>query len=54
MLQGTCLDADILPTYETFYLFPAGTDYVYASRFPRKGAHTGYFEKKHFQDQGNE
>ncbi|WP_046180370.1 hypothetical protein [Domibacillus tundrae] len=48
MLQGICSDPEILPTGETFFLFPAGTDYVYASRFPRKGAHTGCFEKKHF------
>lgn len=48
MLQGKCLYPDILPTYETFYLFPDGNDLVYASRFPRKGAHTGCYEKKHF------
>ncbi|MGG3449914.1 hypothetical protein [Domibacillus aminovorans] len=45
MLQGTCIDPDILATEETLYLFPAGTDYMYASRFPRKSAHTGCFLK---------
>ncbi|WP_018392465.1 hypothetical protein [Bacillus sp. 37MA] len=49
MLQGTCIDSDILPAGETFYLFPAGTDYVYASRFPRKSAHTGCFPIDRFK-----
>jgi hypothetical protein len=49
MLQGTCIDNDILPAGETFYLFPAGTDYVYASRFPRKNAHTGCFSIDRFR-----
>ena len=48
MLQGKCLDPDILPTYETFYLFPVGNNHFYASKFPRKSAHTGCFQKKHF------
>jgi hypothetical protein len=49
MLQGTCLDSDILTAGETFFLFPAGTDYVYASRFPRKNAHTGCFPIDRFK-----
>ncbi|OAH53103.1 hypothetical protein AWH48_12155 [Domibacillus aminovorans] len=49
MLQGTCIDSDVLGAGETFYLFPAGTDYVYASRFPRKSAHTGCFPIDRFK-----
>jgi hypothetical protein len=49
MLQGTCLDSDILTAGETFFLFPAGTDYVYASRFPRKNAHIGCFSIDRFR-----
>jgi hypothetical protein len=49
MLQGTCINNDILPAGETFYLFPANAGYVYASRFPRKGAHTGCFSIDRFR-----
>ncbi|OAH59197.1 hypothetical protein AWH48_15740 [Domibacillus aminovorans] len=49
MLQGTCINNDILPAGEAFYLFPANDDYVYVSRFPRKSAHSDCFEKKYFQ-----
>ncbi|OES45253.1 hypothetical protein [Domibacillus iocasae] len=48
MLQGACVDPEIFPASETFFLFPAGTDYVYASRFPQKSAHIGCYEKKNF------
>lgn len=49
MLQGQSLDADILPNYERLSLFLVGKDHIYASRFPRKDAHTGCFQKSHFQ-----
>ncbi|MET1031598.1 hypothetical protein [Domibacillus tundrae] len=49
MLQGICLDSEILPVEETFFLFPVGDDLVYASGFPRKSAHTGCFQKDRFQ-----
>ncbi|OES46018.1 hypothetical protein [Domibacillus iocasae] len=49
MLQGACIDADILLAGETLFLFPAVPDYVYASRFPRKSVYTGCYEKKHFR-----
>ncbi len=49
MLQGTCINNDILLAGEAFYLFPANDDYVYVSRFPRKSAHSDCFEKKYFQ-----
>ncbi|MGG3452072.1 hypothetical protein ABER98_19865 [Domibacillus aminovorans] len=49
MLQGACIDPDILATGETIYLFPAGTDYVYTSRFPCKSTHTGCFPIDRFQ-----
>lgn len=49
MLQGTCIDPDILPAGETFFLFPAGGNSFYASEFPRKGAHTGCFRKDLFE-----
>ncbi|MGG3451875.1 hypothetical protein ABER98_18790 [Domibacillus aminovorans] len=49
MLQGTCINNDILLAGEAFYLFPANDDYVYVSRFLRKSAHSDCFEKKYFQ-----
>lgn len=49
MLQGACIDSDILAVGEIFYLFPVGTDYVYASRFPRKSTHTGCFPIDRFK-----
>lgn len=48
MLRGYCLDVEILPTNILFYLFPHGKHNFYASRFPKKGSHTGSVRRSMF------
>ncbi|MDQ0176018.1 hypothetical protein [Bacillus chungangensis] len=53
MLQGIYLEIDNNPTGlipgEKYYLFPNGSNYYYASRFPSEGSHMGIFQARRFR-----
>lgn len=51
-MQGICIDdspSSNLKMGETYFLFPHGSNHVYASRFNRKGSHFGAYEKRLFE-----
>lgn len=52
MLQGICVDpaaTTVLEKDRKYFLFPAGANHYYVSRFPKANAHTGCFHKSLFQ-----
>lgn len=52
MLQGICVDpaaTTVLEKDRKYFLFPAGANHYYVSRFPNAGSHCGCFRKSLFQ-----
>lgn len=52
MLQGICVDpgsTDVLEKGRKYFLFPAGPNHYYVSKFPKENSHCGCFRKSLFQ-----